>query len=331
MKSYLFWILSGVQDLFGVSRKQAKGILVLQFLILLMLISPIIFSLFIPRSNEEIAHEDEILLNELIAKWETMEEVKQEDVPTFTTSQSEPSYFLFDPNEASQDELVSLGFPGWLAERLINFRNAGGSFKVKTDIKNVYGLQDWLYDRIEDYIQLPEEIDYENVSEVAENKESENTKSEKFEEDINKEVEPDLPLLLDINLADSTELQTIRGIGPAYSSRIVRFRDILGGFASIEQLKEVYGLTEETYEAIKPHIIIGEEFELKKLSINSADQAQLSAHPYISYNTARALVNYRKQHGNFQSLEDLSFVKVLSDSVINKIAPYLDFTINENP
>ncbi len=328
MKSYLFWILSGVQDLFGVSRKQAKGILVLQFLILIMLVSPIVFSVFLPKEKDEIAHEDEILLNELIAKWETMEEVKQENPSAFTSGQSEPSYFLFDPNKSNQEELVSLGFPGWLAERLINFRNAGGKFAVKSDLRKVYGLQDWLYNGLEDYIQLPDEINHKDFLEVVESEKSENTKNEIVE---NKKVDSDLPLLLDINLADSIELQAIRGIGPAFSSRIIRFRNILGGFTSIEQLKEVYGLTEETYEAIKPYFVLNGEFELKKLLINSADQAQLSAHPYINYNTARALVNYRNQHGSFQSLEDLAFVKVLSDSVINKIAPYLDFTTNETP
>lgn len=331
MKSYLFWILSGVQDLFGVSRKQAKGILVLQFLILIMLVSPIVFSVFLPKEKDEIAHEDEILLNDLIAKWETMEEVKKDNPPAFTSGQSEPSYFLFDPNKSNQDELVSLGFPGWLAERLINFRNAGGKFAVKSDLRKVYGLQDWLYNRLENYIQLPDEINHKDFLGVVESEKSENAKNEIIENNINKEVDPDLPLLLDINLADSIELQAIRGIGPAFSSRIIRFRNILGGFTSIEQLKEVYGLTEETYEAIKPYFILSGEFELKKLLINSADQAQLSAHPYINYNTARALVNYRNQHGSFQSLEDLAFVKVLSDSVINKIAPYLDFTTNETP
>lgn len=303
MKSYLFWILSGVQDLFGVSRKQAKGILVLQFLILIMLVSPIVFSVVLPKEKDEIELEDEMLLNELIAKWETMKEVKKEDPPVFTSGQSEPSYFLFDPNKASQDELVKLGFPGWLAERLVKFRNAGGTFKVKTDIKKVYGLQDGLYNRLEDYIQLPDEMDYS--SKVAEREGSENTRSEKIDVELIKGIEPNLLLLLDINLADSIELQSIRGIGPAFSSRIIRFRDILGGYTSIEQLKEVYGLTEETYEAIKPHILIGEKFEPKKLPINLADQAQLSTHPYISYTTARALVNYRKQHGSFQSLEEI--------------------------
>lgn len=330
MRSYLFWILSGVQDLFGVSRKQAKGILVLQFLILLMLLSPILFSTFFTKPIVEPSLEDNKLLNDLIAQWEEGEKREDNKQPASESSQIEPSYLPFDPNEVSNNDLVNLGFPGWLAERLIKFRNAGGRFTVKSDIKKVYGLQDWLYNRIEPYIQLPDKVSpevAENIREKEVLEKNVDTANELYEKPLE---DRNLPLLLDINLADSIELQTLRGIGPAFSSRIVKFRNSLGGFVRLEQLKEVYGLSEETYEAIKPLIILNEEFQQKKLLINTSSQAELSAHPYINYATARVLVNYRTQHGPFQSLDDLAFVKVLSDSAINKIAPYLDFTINED-
>jgi len=332
MKSYFFWVLSGVQNLFGVSYKQAKGILILQGLILLLIICPILLSIYFPKPSIERSLDDEKLLNELIARWDQGKEFMKADQSSFASNHNEPVYFPFDPNSISYDKMVEIGFPTWLAERLISYRNAGGKFAVKSDIKKVYGLQDWLYNQIEDYIQLPDKLLVKVTEDTNADKPfAENVESTKESNPISKELDSNLPLLLDINLADSVDLQKIRGIGPAFSSRIVRYRNILGGFVSIDQLNEVYGLSEETFEAMKPFIILNEKFNPIKIPVNKASQDELSSHPYINFNTARALVNYRSQHGSFKSLDELKFVKVLSDSMINKIAPYLDFSSNEYP
>ncbi|MBN7812170.1 helix-hairpin-helix domain-containing protein [Algoriphagus sp. H41] len=124
--------------------------------------------------------------------------------------------------------------------------------------------------------------------------------------------------------ADSVTLQIVPGIGPSTASRIVKYRQRLGGFHSQRQLLEVYGVNEEMMQAI------GEFFEFDsvvfaRLPINSATVEQLSAHPYISYSEAKVLVAYRQQHGKFSASEDLASIKIFKTEWIERIKPYLDF------
>ena len=127
---------------------------------------------------------------------------------------------------------------------------------------------------------------------------------------------------LKINSATVRELQKIRGIGPKLSNRIVKYRDLIGGFHSFDQLNEVYGLEPEVItELIRVSSI---SKETVKININETDSINtLTRHPYINYNLAKSIINYRKVHGNFESLESVKEIKILNDSLFQKIAPYL--------
>ncbi|MBC6368818.1 helix-hairpin-helix domain-containing protein [Algoriphagus sp. AK58] len=124
--------------------------------------------------------------------------------------------------------------------------------------------------------------------------------------------------------ADSITLQIVPGIGPSTASRIVKYRENLGGFRSQSQLKEVYGLKEETIEAIWEYF----EFDpsiFRKIQINQLDPQELAKHPYISFQEAKVLVAYRKQHGKFDSPSDLLQIKIFKQEWVDKIGPYLEF------
>lgn len=125
----------------------------------------------------------------------------------------------------------------------------------------------------------------------------------------------------DLNKANAEELQKVRGIGPAFSKRIIKFRSALGGFYDLRQLNEVYGLKPETIEEIVKHFEITSEVE--KFNINSDSAKVLASHPYISYDLAWVMINYRKVHGDFESGEELKKVKALDDSTFIKLKPYL--------
>lgn len=124
--------------------------------------------------------------------------------------------------------------------------------------------------------------------------------------------------------ADSITLQIVPGIGPALAGRIIKFREALGGFHSTNQLGEIYGVKQETADKIWEYF----EFDGKvqrKIHINQATIEDLSGHPYISYSEAKVLLAYKTQHGSFQSLSDLSKIKIFKQEWIDKIGPYLDF------
>ncbi|MDR4987399.1 MAG: helix-hairpin-helix domain-containing protein, partial [Bacteroidales bacterium] len=127
---------------------------------------------------------------------------------------------------------------------------------------------------------------------------------------------------VDINKADTSDLQTIRGIGPAFSRRIVGYRELLGGFLFKEQLKEVYGLDSLRYEEIKDFVVAGET-EIRKININTADFSDLVRHPYIDRNIANAILNLRRQHGDFASANDLSMSYVINEEQLARMLPYI--------
>jgi competence protein ComEA len=127
---------------------------------------------------------------------------------------------------------------------------------------------------------------------------------------------------LDLNIASAAALQQVKGIGPSYSERIVKYRDMLGGFSEEHQLSEVYGLKEDVVFKLLEQFSI--QSEVKKIPINSDSLKILAKHPYISYDMAKIILNYRKAHGDFKTPEDLMKIKTIDENVFLRLKPYLE-------
>lgn len=129
-------------------------------------------------------------------------------------------------------------------------------------------------------------------------------------------------VISDLNIASAEDLQKVRGIGPAFSERIIKYRDLLGGFSDTTQLKEVYGLKKETIDELVRYFEI--QSKVAPIDINSDSIKVLAKHPYISYDLARIIINYRKAHGDITSPEDLKKIKALDERTFLRIKPYLE-------
>ncbi len=127
---------------------------------------------------------------------------------------------------------------------------------------------------------------------------------------------------VDINRADSSQLLPLPGIGPVFAGRIIRYRDLLGGYTSIIQLSEVYGLPQETIETISGQLII-DTSALKKLELNRATFRELLSHPYLEYDDVKSLVNFRDAEDSIHSFRELQINHILPDSLLLRIRPYL--------
>lgn len=127
----------------------------------------------------------------------------------------------------------------------------------------------------------------------------------------------------DLNTADTTQLKSIYGIGPALSKRIITYRTNIGGFLSHTQLYEVWGLDSTVVGRLSERTVIGADFTPTKLAINHCSEQDLARHPYIRTKLARAIVNYRFQHGNFASLEDLKKIEIMEEKIFLRIKPYI--------
>lgn len=213
--------------------------------------------------------------------------------------------FSFNPNTVSKNELIELGISEKTAGNLINYRIKGGKFYQKEDIQKIYGFKESDYERLKNYIVLD-----------APSKEY--TKYEKAEQPKTSYT----PQLVNINLADSAEFTKLKGIGPVFASRIVKYRNSLGGFIDKAQFLEIYGFTDSLYQSLESLLVL-DETSIRKININQADLNELKKHPYIDYNTALAIVKYREQNGFYTSKEDLNSIYSLSQNTINKINPYI--------
>ncbi len=127
----------------------------------------------------------------------------------------------------------------------------------------------------------------------------------------------------DINVADTTQLKTIYGIGPVIARRIVSYRTNLGGFIAFNQLYEVWGLDSTVVNRLAEKTVIATGFTPNKLAINRCSEQELTRHPYLRTKLARAIVNYRLQHGNFVSTDDLKKISIIEEKIFLRIEPYI--------
>ena len=224
---------------------------------------------------------------------------------------SKGELFYFDPNNLSADDWKKLGLRDKTINTIRNFLSKGGKFKKPEDLKKIYGLLPDEYDRIAAYIRIADN----NILPPDE---------QEFRPTANNNSSNNKPgyTVIDINTADTTDFIALPGIGSKLASRIVNFRDKLGGFYSINQLAEIYGLPDSTFQRIRKYLKL-ENDVLKKININTATADELKAHPYIRYSLANPIIAYRNEHGPFSKIEDLKKVMAVSEDVYKKILPYL--------
>lgn len=285
----------------------------LSILIGLLGIVPFLYSIYTKRTVGE-----EVLISRIVAEeLETLppySAVKRSgplvEGESATRIRTAEELFPFDPNDLSEAKWKRLGFTEKQIQVIKNYESKGGQFRTKTDVAKLYVVSAEHFERLAPYIRLPETKPAS--PRIAESSVTERTTTEKAK------------LYIDLSMADTTALQQIWGIGPVLASRIIKFREALGGFHQLEQVKEVYGISEEQFEKMQPLLFLGDH-PLKKITINQLTAAQLAQHPYISHKEAMHIVRYREQHGAFTSETDLTKLYALTDDFLRKIAPYLDF------
>jgi len=221
----------------------------------------------------------------------------------FSTSRADAERFSFDPNTLDSAGWVRLGFSPKQAVSILTYRSRGASFRNAEDLLRLFMVDSALYLELRPYVTI--------------------------EQRTQPTERPPLPerraaalRIVDINLADTLELEELRGIGPAFAQRIHRYRERLGGFVSPEQLLEVYGMDSARYEGILPQVTLNVDV-LRPLNINTADFNELIRHPYLNKNQVRAIIRYREQHGDYRSVDDLLRIHLIGQKDLERLRPYL--------
>ena len=129
-------------------------------------------------------------------------------------------------------------------------------------------------------------------------------------------------LKIEVNQADSLSWISLKGVGPKTTQQIMKYRKKLGGFHSIDQLKEVYLVNEELFKNISENLVVNDTL-LNKIDVNKVTLDQLKAHPYFNWNLSNSIVNYRFQHGEYENLNKIKEILLVNEEIYRKIAPYL--------
>ena len=312
-------IKAWLRQYFGFSYREINGFLVLSALMVLLLAAPPLVNALLPAQQPDLSH-DTPLLDSLTTALARLDTSATPDNPYRNAPEAEldkpaTALFRFNPNDISSEQWQQLGVRKYLADRILKYRSKGGTFRKKEDLQKIYGFPETLYTTLAPYIDIPAK---EPKNTFARKPDSGKRTFEKPERKFEKKQ----PVAFDLNTADTSQLKSIRGIGTGFAGKIVKYRELLGGFYDNSQLAEVYNLPPETIAELLKYAFI--QAPVRKINVNTATQDELYHHPYIKFR-AKGIVAYRKQHGKYQSADDLSKVKLIEPETLQRILPYLAF------
>ncbi|HEY3390595.1 MAG TPA: helix-hairpin-helix domain-containing protein [Prolixibacteraceae bacterium] len=305
--------INWIRELFSFSKKERRGIVSLLLIIFILIVVGKLIPLFIPSEKTD------------FSKWE-------EEVKTYLSNNEKPisgekqlHLVEFNPNEVDSGNLANMGVPSGVAANWLKYIEKGGRFRDNDEVKKIYGMTPSLFNHLDSFMVIPKG----GPPQV-------NGSRKSFTDKSNKEFKRDTifrptfskfkkePVnVIELNSADSIQLLAIPGIGPVFASRIIRYRNLLGGYYTVEQLREVYGMREENFTAVAKYFTANPS-SLKTFNINFSTVRELGRHPYVGFKTARKIFNLRDKKGKFSSPEDLSAV-VASDS-LKRLIPYVKFS-----
>jgi len=299
------------------TRKEKRGALFLLILIALLCSIPFLIAFWYGNevSNHKNYGKEISQLNEQAAQqknkptsFEQRDDYKRR-YPSHQKSVYTPTIksvlYEFDPNTLDEEGWKKLGLRDKTIRTILNFRNKGGRFRSPDDVGKIWGLFPDEAERLKPFVRIAaiNQPDFKNTYKPY------------------KAYEKPAISIVDINAADTSSLMALPGIGAKLSARILQFRNKLGGFHSIDQVKETYALHDSVFQKIVPYLTLNTA--LTPININEANIDQLKAHPYIRYHLANAIVQYRMQHGAYQSVEDIKKIMIVDTESFIKMAPYL--------
>lgn len=298
------------QYYFSFNRSDRNAITILSSAIFILLVSTEFLPYLIPRQKTDFTE-----IKVLFENWENEQAETELDEAL--------QLFMFDPNTIPSSELDGLDLPEFVKQNIIRYREAGGQFETDNDLHKIYGMTDSVFQVIQPYIQIRSA---ENPKEKLASSyvKSQMNLAPKVPVDSKSEPESTTAnqIILELNTADSTDLIQLPGIGPVFSKRIIRYRDLLGGFAAKEQLLEVYNFPEETYENIMENIQV-DSTKIQKLRINFIGYSDLLRHPYLNKEQVQAILHQRDTKGPFKNLSEVASIQVFDSESFARVRPYL--------
>ncbi len=288
-----------MKEHFNFSRNQKIGVAALSILIVAgIVLLNVNYNQYLPERTDVLYSDFDLSSNDDLSNGLTNE----------NESDLENKIDYFDPNEISVVDWEDLGFSEKQAKSIVKYRDAYGPFENANEVGKIYVISD------EKFKELKPFMIFTNP-ETSQNNDFKNDEYVPYSKEL---------LQIEINSASKEELESISGIGPTFSERIVKYRNLLGGFYSSNQYSEVYGLKEESLKALEDNTVIDRE-AITKIKINSCSKSDLKKHPFFKKWEVTAAVMTERQKQKLTSLQFLIEQKVVSESEVEKMNHYTSF------
>ena len=232
----------------------------------------------------------------------------------------------FNPNTADSMTLRSLGLRSYVVKNILNYRRKGGQFRKPSDFARIYGLEPDVFAKLEKFIQMDAQRSSETVKGQGALPSNFVTTEKPVEPAAEKtiDLQPSVPANFDLNTADTSMLQQLKGIGSYTANRITRYRNQLGGYYSMTQLSEIKGLYPESLARLQSMLKI-DPSRINTLNVNKASLEKLKAHPYLSFYQAKVIVELRKARGKINLIDELKTFKEFTTEDLERLKWYLSF------
>jgi competence protein ComEA len=287
-----------LRDLFTFSSGERKGILLLVFVLILICALKSVILRNPPAPVQPKYPEWMKDTNYLEEKDQNPGTENESFAGSFSGNvESEEQRNIIDPNNASMGDLILAGFSLQVSRTIIRYREKGGRFKSADDLKKIYGLTPGIFQSVAPYIRISPLTSQSARISI-------------------------LPGTMNINTADSSAFEKLPGIGPVLARRITRYRTMLGGYYSPEQIREVYGITDSLFLRNKDRFE-ADTTHIKKLNVNTSDEKDMARHPYLGKYVAAGIIQYRKHQIKILNLNELLENGLIDKDHFDKVKFYL--------
>ncbi len=224
------------------------------------------------------------------------------------------SRFIFDPNTADSATLMSLGFSSYAARNIVKYRKSGGVFYSGSDVAKIYGIDTATFNDLLPYINIDTLALAKRYTSYYSEVKKENVYPKKYLTDT----------VIELNTSDTTLLMKIPGIGRGFAYRILTYREKLGGYHTMSQLKEVEGVNDSVYTSWEKWLRV-DSCLVRPLHINEASLTKLYRHPYIDFYQAKVIKELGREYGHIDGWEPFCLLEEFTESDFERLRPYVDF------
>lgn len=292
------------KDYFNFSKKERIAVFMLLLIILIAVLLPYLY----PKKKAEpiIAKNwEEIIVDK--HQNSTINDNQEFDAFNYSKPDNKTlKLFYFDPNTLDATGWKTIGLQDRVIKTIVNYRSKGGRFYKPEDIRKIYGMRQSDADQLVPYIQI-QNNNHQTTNNFTKNQYETSKKSPAS--------------IININTATVEDFFSLPGVEKRLAYKMFNYREKLGGYSKVEDIKKTYGMTDSLFEKIRPYLTITPKFN--KININTAGLKDMESHPSITKEVAQAILIYRNKYGKYQNIEEVKKIAFINEELFQKIAPFI--------